>query len=68
MMVTLEDVHLWVYLENRTQLLNPLINYIGIGIVEHNKYKFVVSVILASRVETKKNNIHIANLHNSDIK
>lgn len=36
------------------QLLNPLNNFIGIGIEQHPKFKFVVVIIFASSVEPKK--------------
>jgi len=35
-------------------MLNPLYTSIGIGIEEHDKYRFVVVVVLASRIEAKK--------------
>jgi hypothetical protein len=34
--------------------LNPLNIYIGVGIEEHPKYKFVVVIIFASSVQVKR--------------
>jgi hypothetical protein len=34
--------------------MKPLNNYIGIGIEEHNKYKFIVVIIFATNFERKK--------------
>lgn len=41
------------YIENREEFFNHMSNYIGIGINTHDKYRFVVVIIMAMHAVKK---------------